>query len=369
MKVVRIVLRSCLIGIFLFSGLIKLNDPVGTQLKLQEYFGVFAQDFPFMAGFWEGMIPMALVFSIGLSALEWALASALLLKFKEKTSLNLIIALLVFFGFLTFYSAYFNKVTDCGCFGEAIKLSPWTSFSKDVVLLLIAITLRWDPNLGQQQKNIWALALSSLFAIGLGWYAYWYLPPVDSLPYAIGNSIPKNMEAREPLEFEYDYKINGELQTLKTMPTDPKAEFVAMRTLNEAEARPLISDYRIWAKDDTLDYTKESFRGNQFLLILPDLSHLGSCDWEALGKRLREIEKDNVKVWILSASDPEALNAFRHEHQLGFPAFSADIKVLKTMVRSNPGFCLLQEGKVLGKWSNHQLPEIETIKNLIAARK
>ncbi len=120
--------KILLVGIFLFSGLIKLNDPIGTQLKLEEYFEVFSVDFAFMAGFWQFWIPYALVLSILLSSLEIVLAVALALNYRIKQTLYAFVGLLAFFGFLTFYSAYFNKVTDCGCFGETIKLTPWTSF-------------------------------------------------------------------------------------------------------------------------------------------------------------------------------------------------------------------------------------------------
>ena len=126
-----------LVSIFLFSGFIKLNDPIGTQLKLEEYFDVFSVDFPWMSGFWKFWIPYALILSIILSSLEVVLAIALWFNYRAKQTLWAIFSILLFFSFLTFYSAYFNKVTDCGCFGEAIKLTPWTSFGKDIFLLLL----------------------------------------------------------------------------------------------------------------------------------------------------------------------------------------------------------------------------------------
>ena len=104
--------KFLLVGIFIFSGLIKLNDPIGTQLKLEEYFDVFSVDFAFMAGFWKFWIPYALILSILLSSLEIVLAIALALNYRIKQTLYAFVGILAFFGFLTFYSAYFNKVTD-----------------------------------------------------------------------------------------------------------------------------------------------------------------------------------------------------------------------------------------------------------------
>ena len=133
----RTVTRVCwfLLGaLFIFSGLIKLNDPVGTAYKLEEYFEVFAVDFGSFFLYFKGI---ARTLSIILSSLEVILGAALLLRWHLRKTLWSLLALLVFFTFLTFYSAAFNKVTDCGCFGDFIKLTPWVSFTKDLFLLVL----------------------------------------------------------------------------------------------------------------------------------------------------------------------------------------------------------------------------------------
>lgn len=222
-----------IIAIFLFSGFIKLNDPIGTEIKLEEYFDVFSQDFGFMSGFWKALIPFSLVFSIGLSSLEVILAIALWTNYKTKKVLWILLGIIIFFSFLTFYSAYFNKVTDCGCFGEAIKLTPWTSFSKDIFLLILIISL-FFTDIKNKSKNTFSLVLlSTIASIGFGVYSYFYLPIWDSLPYAIGQNIPKNMEQREALKFRYTYKIKGNVVQLDEMPTDTTAEFISMEAINE----------------------------------------------------------------------------------------------------------------------------------------
>ena len=127
-------IAKVIVGIlFIFSGLIKLNDPVGTEIKLEEYFEVFAQDLPALHDFFIGLVPFALYFSVLLCVAEVVLGVALLVSYKPKSTSWLLLITIVFFTFLTFYSAYFNRVTDCGCFGDAIKLKPWTSFSKDML--------------------------------------------------------------------------------------------------------------------------------------------------------------------------------------------------------------------------------------------
>jgi hypothetical protein len=355
------VAKIILIGIFLFSGLIKLNDPIGTQLKLEEYFEVFSLDFPSMEGFWKFWIPFALPLSIILSSLEIILVVALWVNYRTKQILVSIFALLLFFSFLTFYSAYYNKVTDCGCFGETIKLTPWTSFSKDIILIFLTV-LTW---VGIQKKSNnsavkWVI-MSTILSVGLGIYSYFYLPINDGLAYSIGENIPKNMKSREELKFKYLYSINGKEVELTEMPTDTTAKFLSMTAINEKEARPLITDYKIWAENDTTDYTLESFKGNKLMIIMPNIHHAKLDVLKEIGQLAKELKNKGVTIWLLSAAPNNEINELRHEYQLGFPALSADTKVLKTMIRSNPGLWLISNGTVKGKWSAYKLPTANEI--------
>src|ERR1043165_1876337 len=127
-------------GLFIFSGLIKLNDPVGTKIKMEEYFEVFTEDF---GSFFHYFIPYALEIGFIMIVLEIVLGVAVLIYYRMNLTTWLLLGIMVFFTFLTFYSAYFNKVTDCGCFGDAIKLTPWESFWKDIVLMIFVLHLFW----------------------------------------------------------------------------------------------------------------------------------------------------------------------------------------------------------------------------------
>ena len=121
-------------GLFIFSGLIKLNDPIGFSFKLEEYFGATVLDLPFF-------IPYALIIAVFVVVFEVLLGVFLLIGYKPKFTVWSLLGMIIFFTFLTFYSAYYNKVTDCGCFGDAIKLTPWESFTKDIILLVFIIVL------------------------------------------------------------------------------------------------------------------------------------------------------------------------------------------------------------------------------------
>ena len=140
MKFLTTFFRYFVGSLFIFSGLIKLNDPVGFSFKLEEYFGPTVFDIDFL-------IPTVLPMAIFIVIVEVVLGVFLIIGYKKNFTIWSLLLMIIFFTFLTWYSAYFNKVTDCGCFGDAIKLTPWESFTKDVVLLVMIAFLYFKKNL------------------------------------------------------------------------------------------------------------------------------------------------------------------------------------------------------------------------------
>jgi hypothetical protein len=211
----RNLVRVCwfLLGaLFIFSGLVKLNDPVGTALKLEEYFDVFAEEFGSFFLYFKGI---SRTMSITLSSLEVILGVALLLRWYLRQTLWVLLALLVFFAFLTFYSAAFNKVTDCGCFGDFIKLTPWTSFAKDMFLLVLWVIIFMNQrflrrSFARGTFGIMIMTVTAAVAIGIGMRALGHLPYFDFLPYKVGNNIGQLMKPREQAKFRYTMTRNGE---------------------------------------------------------------------------------------------------------------------------------------------------------------
>ncbi|WP_038031949.1 BT_3928 family protein [Thermonema rossianum] len=353
-------------GLFIFSGLIKLNDPVGTQIKLEEYFEVFAQDVRPHTGnenwashFFEALIPYALFFSVLLSSLEVVLGVMLLSGYRRRQAIGALLAMIVFFTFLTFYSWHFNKVTDCGCFGDAIKLTPKESFIKDVVLLLlIAYLFLRRKQLGSStaKRGLVITLTAAALSVGLAWYAIAYLPPLDFRPYRVGNHIPSLMKPSAAFQYEYIMEKEGKQYVFQEYPTDTTYTFVDMKLLNP-EALPKITDFRAYQGDT--DITDSLFQGTCFLVVIHDVN-----DNEKLLQRLskakpviEELINSGVKVSVLSAASPDALEVLLA--QAGWHhvvVASIDHTVAKTMVRSNPGYLLLQDGYVRGKWSYRALP-------------
>ncbi len=352
MKIIKEIARYAVGALFIFSGLIKVNDPVGTAIKLEEYFEVFAYD---IAPFFEWFVPAALFLSVFLSVLEVVLGTALIIGYRTKITAWILLGMIVFFTFLTFYSAYFNKVTDCGCFGDAIKLTPWQSFNKDLILLVLIVIIFWKRN---DYQSFWSplvreikMASVTVILVWVAVAAIRHLPFIDFRAYKVGNHIPSLMKTSEPLRYEYTVEKGGETFTFETYPTGPGYKYIGSRLLNP-EAQPKITDLGIW--NDEGEFTDELLKGKKLIIIIHDV------DKTSLKKidRIRNLtfKNPNYETWILTSSGAEKFEKFRHENQLGAPYFFADATVLKTIVRSNPGIWLLKDGTVMAKWHYNDTP-------------
>ncbi|TDB64528.1 BT_3928 family protein [Arundinibacter roseus] len=344
--------------IFIFSGLIKLNDPVGTEIKLEEYFEVFAQDLPALHDLFMALIPLSLYLSVILCTAEVVLGIALLLGYKPKTTSWLLLGIILFFTFLTFYSAYFNKVTDCGCFGDAIKLKPWTSFGKDIFLLILILLILYKRKEFTAQTTGMLVALATVVSLGIAFYAIRHLPILDLLPYREGASIPDQMQPSEPIRYSYIFEKEGKEVQFESFPTDTTLKFKEMIILNE-EAKPKITDYRTW--NDEGDFTQESFKGSKLFVIVKNLKDINTAALPEIRQLLTDLKGSAVETLILTSASGEEIEKFRTEQQLKIPFYYADATVLKTISRSNPGIWLLKEGVVKGKWHFNDTPKAKEV--------
>lgn len=360
-KIVRLIVGA----LFIFSGLIKLNDPVGTQIKLEEYFEVFATDF---AGFFTWFIPAALTIAMLLIVLEVVLGIAVLINYKMQKTTWILVLLISFFTFLTFYSAYFNKVTDCGCFGDAIPLTPWESFYKDLVLVVLIGYLFWRRKV---QYALFSYKTSTIILVGLtvlsfifGIVAIQHLPFIDFRPYAVDDNIPANMIPEEQPVFEYIFLKDGEeVKSATYLSADEGYEYASVRVLNLDKTIAKITDYNIW-NDEEGDFTQRSFEGVKMFFISYDILNASFVNIDQTVNLLAEIEP-YVTTIGLTASIGQDFEEFRHEHQLAIPYFFADATVLKAMIRSNYGLMLVKDGTVLGKWHYNDVPATEEVLNLL----
>lgn len=356
-------------GLFLFSGFIKANDPLGFAYKLEEYFGVFGTEF---------FMPWATAIAMLITLVEMVVGFALLIGARKKIVLWTLLAMIVFFTFLTFWSAYFNVVTDCGCFGDFLKMTPWQSFTKDVVLLVLVLLLfagqkkiRPIFTPAQDWKIIGFFKFSVLAFMLYSWY---YLPLWDLRAYKVGTDITAGMQIPEgaPLD-EYEdtwmYRVNGEVKSYTTAeaPWDlPGAEFVDRKTvLIKKGYTPPIHDFTISSPAGD-DYTEDFLQADVALIFVAyDLSKSRMAAWDQVEDLLKWADMYQFKAAVLTASSGTQLEEFAQKQPNNFPFYSTDATTLKTIVRSNPGLMLLKKGVVSGLWPATDYPSQKELEALI----
>ncbi|MBD1365267.1 DoxX family protein [Mucilaginibacter sp. ZT4R22] len=360
--------------LFIFSGLIKANDPLGFSYKLEEYFEVF--HLTFLNGF-------ALSAAIILCALEMLLGFALLVGTRAVTVIWGLLLLITFFGFLTFYSAYFKVVQTCGCFGDAIPLTPWQSFSKDMVLLILVLVLFLNRKaiqpLVKQKTGDKLLIGATVLSLGFGLYTYNFSPIVDFLPYKIGANILEEMKTPPGAPADV-YEITYHLKNKKTAETKVMTDKEYLKTAIwkdtnwEIVGNPESVLLKKGFEPKIRDLNIQDAQGNNYnqeLLSIPFYSlvivayNLEETNVEAIGRinALAANLKDNfnTRVVLLTSNPPQSAEAFAKKNNLVSELFYADGVPLKSMVRANPGVILMKNGVVINKWHYHGLPKYEDL--------
>jgi uncharacterized membrane protein YphA (DoxX/SURF4 family) len=346
--------------LFIISGFIKLNDPLGFSYKLQEYFGADVLNMEFL-------IPYALGLSVFVVVFEVVLGVFLLIGYQIKFTVYSLLAMIVFFTFLTFYSAYFDKVKDCGCFGDALKLTPWESFTKDVVLLVFILILLAgikyiQPVFGRLANTVMAL-LSFILSLWFAYHVLMHLPLIDFRAYKIGANIQEGMAipegaAKPILEYTWTFEVDGKKQEFVTNGSYPQVEgeylSVETRTIDEGYIPP-IQDFSIESEEEDLT----SYFLEQEKLIIVLMYSIASGE-EAGIVKLKSFTKkamaQGYTVIGLTASGEADKQRLKEQYALDFDFYLCDEKVIKTMVRANPSVIVLNKGTVVAKahWSDFE---------------
>lgn len=349
-------------GLFIFSGLIKANDPMGFGFKLEEYFEVFGTLF---------MVPLSMSLAILICVFEVLLGIMLLLGKLPKLTNRLLLLMIVFFTFLTFYSAYFDKVTDCGCFGDAIPLTPWQSFMKDIILLVFIIILTLGekhikPLFNPTTTNritILGTALSLLFPL----YTKRYLPVKDFRPYAIGNDIEKLMEVKPEdapiIELVFIYEKDGQTHefTMEEMGTVDLSEYTYVDRTEDVikEGKlPKVHDFVFnnQAGEEVTNVFLDK-KGYKLLTVQYDLAKTDMSKQGDLEKLAADLEKKGIPSFHASAGTDAQLKALNTSLEY----YSVDKTTLKTIIRSNPGLVLFKDNVIVMKWPSTRFPDVEDV--------
>jgi hypothetical protein len=354
--------------VFIFSGFMKAVDPVGGAIKFQDYFTAFHL---------EWLSPVALPLAILLSAIEFLLGFYLLLNLYMRYVVPAAFALLSVFTVLTLYIAIFNPVSDCGCFGDAITLTNWQTFWKNVVVMVFASGLlflrrEYQPIKGNIRNLATAIALA-VYIVGVSVYSYNNLPIFDFRPFKTGNNIREMMEipeGAEMTEFETLFVLerNGERQTftLEDYPfEDTTWVYVDSETkiIKEGYIPPLQTFSLL---DPELgDVTQEiiSHSGPLFMVIAPRIGNVAESSVMQLAELAETARQKDVPFYIVTASGANETFEFDIKHNTMFRFLQTDETTLKTIIRSNPGLVLLYDGTVTAKWHYRDLPDTKILNN------
>ena len=319
MKVIVQLARIIVGALFIFSGFVKLVDPIGSQYKFQEYFSASVLNMEFL-------IPYALPFAILLIVAEILLGVMVLIGYKSKLTVWSLFLLTLVFLFLTWYSAYYNKVTDCGCFGDAIKLSTWETFYKNVILIALIILLLVKVAVikpifkGNTPKLITFLSLAVFLFIVQN--VLTHLPLIDFRAYAIGKNISEGME----------YPKDGGI--------------------------PPVHDFML--EDVQADLAPELLKKEKVMLvIIHNLEKADASGFTSIKEVTTKAIQKGYTVYGVSASPSDELILIKEEYKLPFEFLFCDDTTLKTMIRANPGVIILDKGTVTQKKNWVDVEDVE----------
>lgn len=303
-----------LVGLlFIYSGFVKLVDPIGSQYKFQEYFseGVLNMEF---------LIPYTLPLAILLIVSELVLGVMLLVGYKPKLTVWSLFSLNLIFLFLTWYSYTYNKVTDCGCFGDALKLTPKETFYKNVVfmvfIIILILGLKYIKPLISNKISLLATYASMFFSLIIVYHVLNHLPIIDFRAYAVGTDIAKGMEYQEDTD----------------------------------EVGP-IHDFMIETEDDGDQLNNMLAKDKAMLVLMSNFDKTEKDGIAAISKAAAKAKAKGYEIYVLTASYVEDLAATQKKYNLPYTFGFCDETALKTAIRANPGIITVEKGIITGKWN------------------
>ena len=349
--------------VFIFSGFTKAVDPLGSYYKIQDYLTAFG---------WISIFPdgILLLSAVLLSSLEFCVGVYLLFGVRRRISTLLAWLLMLVMTPLTCYLAIANPVSDCGCFGDALVLTNWETFAKNVVLLVAACSVFYKKTEIIRfitQKMEWMVSMYTLlFIFSLSAYCLYYLPVLDFRPYKIGTDIKAAMEIPEGaklsvLETRFVLEKNGERKefTAENYPDSTWTFIEAHTYVKEKGYEPTIQDFAIQDLKTGEDITDRVLNDSNytFLLVAHRMETADDSNIDLINEIYDYSMEHGYGFLALTHSSSEAIEMWRDKTGAEYDFGGMDEITLKTIVRSNPGLLLLKDGVILNKWSNNQLPD------------
>lgn len=346
--------------LFLFSGFVKIVDPIGTGIKMEKYFIIFSEN---IASFFEIFIPLGLPFAVILICLEMILGFALLFNYRMKLTSWLLLVLIIVFTLLTFYTAITGDPKDCGCFGDFVKLTPWQSFSKDLALLIFIGTIfisnnDYKPNISSKKSNLIMTALS-IMTVSFAFYNIFNLPVIDFRPYAVGSDIKKLMTNGEPAITHYEFEKDG------VKFTDPEAKmeffkppytYIGTVTVKE-ETPPSIVDFMLTDTEGE-DHTSEIFTGKKLLILIKKTKGIDTKISSQLMSVANSAKEQNVTPIVISSISFDEFTKTPLGSTWKDSFYTLDSDISKAVIRSSIGLLLIEDGIVTRKKHTKEAQEI-----------
>lgn len=353
--------------VFVFSSVTKGIDPMGTNYRIIDYLDAYG---------WYSLVDFSFALSVLLISVEFLLGIALLFKLRIRLAAIGILLVMMFFTVVTYFDARYNLVPDCGCFGDAVTLTNWQTFNKNIVLLIFALIIFVKRNKIARRMRKWMqVTILLLFLAGFDWFVfhnYSHLPVIDFREWKVGNDMKSS--GRETVKTYLVYR-NKDTEEIKEYisPDYPWNDSVWMSEwefINQhIDDSQLVLKHGLIIEDEYgNNYTEGIIEnpGYQLLLTSDDLDKAKGQGMIDAGVLINELNESDINVSMLTSSTEDIISKYRDLYTIDYDVFFADDIELKSMIRSNPGLVLINNGVVIAKWHYNDFPQIDEVKDLIS---
>lgn len=352
--------------LFIFSGLVKANDPLGLSYKMQEFFELWH-----MSQFNNLTLSMSVV----MNALEIIAGVALIIGWRIRFFSWLLLLMILFFTFLTGYAYLSGKFKNCGCFGDCLPITPLVSFLKDLALLALIGFIFVKKNLikpaFREPTSLVIMGLTALFCFGLQWYTLTRLPIVDCLPFKKGNNIPAKMQSPpgsvpDSFAIRFVYEKGGKQYEFSAteLPADLDTyKFVDRidKLVRKGNAEPPIKGFNLTGPGGSDSAQAVLQLPYALLLFCEELSSPPGSWKESFGEIYGAAKQKNIPAWMVTTQPSSVPGAISGTSFKDIPIFSSDYTAIRTAARTNPCLYLLKNGTVIGKWAKNDFGKVKEI--------
>jgi len=362
MSTLRIISRWIVGLVFIFSGFVKGIDPMGTMFKIEDYFIAYGT---------EWAMPLAIIISIALCTIEFSTGVFLILNIKMKIVTWVVFSMMAAFTIMTFFDAIYEPVPDCGCFGDALIMTNWETFFKNVVLMIFVFIIIFTrkisfPTISKLKQNIITTVVILIFA-SFSVYSYNRLPILDFRDWKIGNDMAPDDLGKPITYLMYQNKQNGEIHEYLSNEL-PWQDTVWLANWEYVDTRiddsNVIKGHELQIIDIEDNDVTNNYIENidfQFILTAFDLEKAERRSFDDIKILSQKADENGFSFILLTSALNKDIDEFKQNTGLECEIFNSDDIVLKTMIRSNPGLMLIKDGVILDKWHYYTIPDFDEI--------